>query len=777
MSSRSFPWHHHAIVLLLTAPLTFAVACGDDAAVAPTSPATQDVGEACDFDSHCYSGLCESFGGQKVCSMECDGDCPAGTACSDGRCAPEDYCSDIDGDGHGVGPGCAGLDCNDANAAINASATERCGNGVDDNCDGAIDESCEGGNNGGTNNGGTNNGGTNNGGTNNGTTGDVCAVNDCAPEADCTPDGATFQCVCRVGYSGDGRTCTAVADPTCGGACGATASCIAMGSGFGCACDDGYAGDGVTCTAVADPTCGGACDAHASCAASGDGYACVCNDGYLGDGLQCALDLTCAGPCDPDASCVAEGEMAVCRCNDGFRGDGLVCADIDECTEQLDDCAAFATCANQMGGFDCTCLPGTRTDADGCTAFGSCRAIHAALPELGDGDYFIDTGVGRPIEVHCDMTSDGGAGYTMVRVDDSALGDTQSAYRDACAALGMEIIVPRTRAHALAISGWLGEVPNIVNVYPRYDGARGLGQWEGRCQGAPCTFWIDDSNNADCGGEEPNGDNNTGSALLRRGAGCTWGSWNDENDRVSITGRVVCSTNDAGPAPLPSCRETIAAGSVHNASDLGISGVYTLSSSAGDYPAFCEMATDGGGWTLALKADGRQTTFSYDAALWTDDNLLAPDAPNVDRVEAKLRSFVELPFTAVLLFMEAPPESGTFHGVQLAASGDSLAAVFREGAVVRTDLGRDAWLALMGSSSIQNNCNLEGFNIGNDGQRVRLGILGNNEDNCDSPDSRLGLGGAGDNCGTNPDLSVGNAARCNGTRNRDRPAFGWLLVR
>ncbi|MEY4329381.1 MAG: hypothetical protein RL609_129, partial [Bacteroidota bacterium] len=42
--------------------------------------------------------------------------------------------SDLDGDGFNTG-----VDCNDANAAINPSATEVC-NGVDDNCSGQIDE-------------------------------------------------------------------------------------------------------------------------------------------------------------------------------------------------------------------------------------------------------------------------------------------------------------------------------------------------------------------------------------------------------------------------------------------------------------------------------------------------------------------------------------------------------------------------------------------------------------------------------------------------------------
>lgn len=52
------------------------------------------------------------------------------------------------------------------------------------------------------------------------------------------------------------------------------------------------------------------------------------------------------------------------------------------------------------------------------------------------------------------------------------------------------------------------------------------------------------------------------------------------------------------------------------------SGLYrikpTVSTSA--YVAHCEMTYAGGGWTLVLKADGAQTTFEYNNALWTNQN-------------------------------------------------------------------------------------------------------------------------------------------------------------
>ena len=62
-----------------------------------------------------------------------------------------------------------------------------------------------------------------------------------------------------------------------------------------------------------------------------------------------------------------------------------------------------------------------------------------------------------------------------------------------------------------------------------------------------------------------------------------------------------------------------------------------------------------------------------------------------------------------------------------------------------TSMGRDTWKTLLGSqASLQLNCNREGFNhdqvvFG----KARIGILGNNENDCDTCDSRIGFGTGG----------------------------------
>jgi hypothetical protein len=66
---------------------------------------------------------------------------------------------------------------------------------------------------------------------------------------------------------------------------------------------------------------------------------------------------------------------------------------------------------------------------------------------------------------------------------------------------------------------------------------------------------------------------------------------------------------------------------------------------------FCDMSTDGGGWTLALKVAGDADTFCYDAPLWTDDTLLNATSADETPVEAKLAPYLMTPVGELLVEM------------------------------------------------------------------------------------------------------------------------------
>jgi hypothetical protein len=85
----------------------------------------------------------------------------------------------------------------------------------------------------------------------------------------------------------------------------------------------------------------------------------------------------------------------------------------------------------------------------------------------------------------------------------------------------------------------------------------------------------------------------------------------------------------------------------------------------------------------------------------------------------------------------------------------------------------------MQNPSLQPNCNREGFNsiCGGD-TRVRIGIVSNQENDCNTCDSRVGFGASGSNCGQNPNNSCGNEAYCSPDNgDRSTKAFGYIFVR
>ena len=204
-----------------------------------------------------------------------------------------------------------------------------------------------------------------------------------------------------------------------------------------------------------------------------------------------------------------------------------------------------------LGARNADCGSGTCLN-NACYYPKSCNALKQASPATPTGNYMIDTDGGggiAPLQVHCEMAVPGDTcGYTMVRFNDANLAGNQDLYASKCSGVGMEVIVARTKAHATAIYGWNGNVvPNLYNVFPKFNGATTIFNWQAKCQGAPCSFWMTDTPNFDvgCTNFEPNGDNNTGNRIYKWNEGCgVQGGWNDANNTMNYTGWVICSTND-----------------------------------------------------------------------------------------------------------------------------------------------------------------------------------------------------------------------------------------
>ena len=119
-----------------------------------------------------------------------------------------------------------------------------------------------------------------------------------------------------------------------------------------------------------------------------------------------------------------------------------------------------------------------------------------------------------------------------------------------------------------------------------------------------------------------------------------------------------------------------------------------------------------------------------------------------------------------------------FKSVIINHQARSLYSLIADGKHRATSLGRNTWKKLIGSrASLQPNCNKEGFNvisIRKAWSKARIGILGNNENDCSSCDSRIGFGTGGQHDDSN---TCGNEA-LHGGDNGDKhiKAMGYILV-
>jgi hypothetical protein len=205
-----------------------------------------------------------------------------------------------------------------------------------------------------------------------------------------------------------------------------------------------------------------------------------------------------------------------------------------------------------------------------------------------------------------------------------------------------------------------------------------------------------------------------------------------------------------------------------------VSGVYSidpdLSGNDPPFRAFCAMRLAGGGWTLLMKIDGHTPTFEYDSPLWEDSSTFQSELADFDMNEAKLQSYVALPFATLLIGMR--DESGT-RWTELTLGGSSLRDLMAT-KYHPTALGRAVWEQLPGPGSLQLYCNLEGVNVVTPQTSVRLGIVANEQNDCLSCDSFIGFGAQH----FSDKMACGNIARFSPDHgDRVDPDFGYIMAR
>eukprot|EP00795_Rhopilema_esculentum_P014026 gene14026-5000_t len=106
--------------------------------------------------------------------------------------------------------------------------------------------------------------------------------------------------------------------------------------------------------------------------------------------------------------------------------------------------------------------------------------------------------------------------------------------------------------------------------------------------------------------------------------------------------------------------------------------------------------------------------------------------------EAKFPAFNALPVTHVCVGMRLGSEKSY---ITLGHTSTSLLTHFQ--GPFHATIQESNWRNLLKGSQLQPYCNRQGFNnviTGSVDARVRIGILGNNENNCITPDSAIGIG-------------------------------------
>ncbi len=177
-----------------------------------------------------------------------------------------------------------------------------------------------------------------------------------------------------------------------------------------------------------------------------------------------------------------------------------------------------------------------------------------------------------------------------------------------------------------------------------------------------------------------------------------------------------------------------------------------------------------------------QNTFYYHSQYWANHKTLnvAESLDSLKQIETKFASYSYTPFTKICVGMKY---EGEVNWIKLDYSASSMYSLIADGIYHQTNAGRSQWKSLLHPhSSLQRNCNKEGFNVAfsNKGTYVRFGFAANNEEDCGSPNSVIGFGINVESCSTSSvyQWSSGNVAKCRDVDNGAKalPSFGYIFV-
>ena len=193
----------------------------------------------------------------------------------------------------------------------------------------------------------------------------------CHPLAICKNIPGKYECECKQGYQGDGRSCNDVNEcAKTPNPCNDGSICVNKPGTYQCGCPDGFSGPDSqgNCNDIDECEKGvngsPACASKASCANSEGGYQCTCNSGFKGNPKDKCHDIdeckTNPNICPGISECKNNYGGYKCNCPEGYTGSASKCRDVDECADRKSKvCGSSpAICTNKPGNFECSCPDG-----------------------------------------------------------------------------------------------------------------------------------------------------------------------------------------------------------------------------------------------------------------------------------------------------------------------------------------------------------------------------------------------------------------------------------
>lgn len=200
------------------------------------------------------------------------------------------------------------------------------------------------------------------------------------------------------------------------------------------------------------------------------------------------------------------------------------------------------------------------------------------------------------------------------------------------------------------------------------------------------------------------------------------------------------------------------------------------------FEVWCDMTTEGGGWTLLVKADGATSALPYTAPAWTGGpDLATPGPPSITRGNAIYLPYWHVPITELLM--------GTGTDWFAAPSTEMVPTTARQamesGVSFSTPRANEVeWASLVPGLNIPTaSCRRRGINVhlpsGGEGMDVRIGMAGSAVTDCSEPTFWYGVGAtitaSGGGCRSST-ATAGGARVCGTPASVRGEAAAFLLV-